>query len=255
MRRVRESSLLDLASYGWQWNRDPGALDRAAALANKAIALDDTNARAYILRGWVAALEGKRDQAIADSQRAVSFDPNLPLAWIARADINNDFGGKPEETLAYAEKATRLDPRHSVIDCFDKGAAYSHMGRYAAAVDELKLCEQGPFQNNPYTHIVGLCVLGVGSRTGGACRGGGGHARQSAVLSGTAAAEDPWNKLARSVLAARARRPAQGRPEVNIASPNRITDSPRLCVPTFTAIAALILRDHVKVFTGLDSSG
>jgi len=140
---------LDFVFYSWQWTSDPGELDRAAALANKAIALDDTNAGAYIVRGWVAAVEGKRDQAIANSQRAVSLDPNSLWAWYARADINNTLGGKPEETLAYVEKTRRLDPRHPEIGCVLEGGAYSRMGRYAAAVDELNRCEP----NNPWRHV------------------------------------------------------------------------------------------------------
>jgi adenylate cyclase len=154
---------LDFLFYLWQWDPDPGVLDRAAARATKAIALDDTNTVAYTVRGWVAALEGKRDQAIADSQRAVSLDPNSSWAWVARADINNILGGKPEETLTYVEKARRLDPRHSEIGCFQGGSAYSHMGRYAAEVDELKRCQGSGQNNNPYLHawlVVAYSELG-----------------------------------------------------------------------------------------------
>jgi adenylate cyclase len=115
---------LDYASYVNQWDHDPSAYDRAVALANKAIALDDTNARAYIVRGLVATLEGKRDQAIADSQRAVSLDPNLAFAWVVRASINALVEGKSEEALAYVEKARRLDPRHPELGCFPEGMAY-----------------------------------------------------------------------------------------------------------------------------------
>jgi adenylate cyclase len=145
--------LLDFASYVAQWDSDSSAYDRAVALANKAIALDDTNAVAYTVRGLVAMLEGKRDQAIADSQRAVSLDPNSAWAWVARANINALLGGKPEETLAYVEKARRLDPHHPEIGCLQEGVAYSLIGRYTAAVDELKRCGQTYDQNDPHTHI------------------------------------------------------------------------------------------------------
>ena len=143
---------LDLLPYVWQWDSDPGALERAAELANKAIALDDTNAGAYIVRGWVGAIEGKRNQAIADSQQAVSLDPNSALAWFARADINGMVGGKPAEILAYVQKARRLDPRQPEIGCLQEGAAYNMMFRYAEALDVLERCEQSE-QNNPWIHV------------------------------------------------------------------------------------------------------
>jgi adenylate cyclase len=141
--------MLDYLSYGYQWDSDPGALDRAAALANKAITLDESNAAAYVVRGYVAALRGKRDQAIADSEQAVSADPNWAYAWLARADINNTVMGKPEKTLVYIQKARRLDPRHLEWGCLQEGTAYNVMGRYAEAVDALKRCEQF----NPWIHF------------------------------------------------------------------------------------------------------
>ena len=139
----------DWLSYAWQLNSDPRTLDRAAELANKAIALDNANALAYTVRAWVAADEGERNRAIADSEKAVSFDPNSAWAWLARADINEIVLGKPEDTLVYAQKAIRLDPRHPELDCLPQGMAYNRMGRYTQAVEALKAC----MQNNPWVHI------------------------------------------------------------------------------------------------------
>jgi adenylate cyclase len=94
-------------------------------------------------------MEGKRDQAVADSAQAVSLDPNLAFAWIARADINLSLSGKPQETLIYVQNAKRLDPRHPALGCNQEGAAYDRMGRYAEAIDALKSCEP----NNPWPHV------------------------------------------------------------------------------------------------------
>jgi adenylate cyclase len=144
----------DLLPYAWQWDSDSGALERAAELANRAIALDDTNAGGYTIRGWVSAIEGKRNQAIADSQQAVYLEPNSAWAWFARADINGILGGQPEETLAYVQKARRLDPRQPEIGCLQEGAAYNMMFRYAEAVDALERCERSEQNNpNPWIHV------------------------------------------------------------------------------------------------------
>jgi tetratricopeptide (TPR) repeat protein len=140
---------LDWLAYLWQWGSGPRALDLAAEQANKAIALDDSSVVAYAVRGWVAAMQGKRDQAIADSAQAVSLDPNLAFAWIARADINLSLSGKPQETLVYVQNAKRLDPRHPALGCNQEGAAYDRMGRYLEAIDALKSCEP----SNPWPHV------------------------------------------------------------------------------------------------------
>ncbi len=137
--------------YLWQFDKDPGVLDHAAELVEKAIALDDSYSDSYAVRGWIEALKDQHDQAIADCKRAVSLDPNSAFAWIALADIYDILwtGSKPEEVLAYAQKAIRLDPRHPEIYSMPVGVAYNEMGRYMEAVDALKRSEQ----NNPWTHV------------------------------------------------------------------------------------------------------
>ena len=146
----------------WQFDKDPGVLDRAAELVEKAIALDDSEADAYAVRGWIEGIKGQHDRAVADGKRAVSLDPNSAFAWIALADINDaecvfpagivppDWGtSKPEEVLAYAQKAIRLDPRHPEKYSMPEGVAYNGLGRYAEAVDALKRSDQ----NNPWVHV------------------------------------------------------------------------------------------------------
>ena len=137
--------------YIWQFDKDPGVLDHAAELVEKAIALDDSDSDAYAVRGWIEALKDQHDRAIADGKRAVSLDPNSAFAWLALADINNILwaASKPEEVLAYAQKAIRLDPHHPGNYSMQEGCAYNQMGRYADAVDALKRSEQ----NNPWVHV------------------------------------------------------------------------------------------------------
>jgi len=147
----------------WQFDKDTGgALDRAAELVDKAIALDDSEPDAYAVRGWIEGIKNQHDRAVADGKRAVSLDPNSAFAWISLADINDaecvfpadiappKWGrSKPKEVLAYAQKAIRLDPRHLEKYSMSEGVAYNGMGRYAEAVDALKRSDQ----NNPWVHV------------------------------------------------------------------------------------------------------
>jgi adenylate cyclase len=139
-----------LEGYIWQFDKDPAVLDRAAESVDKAIALDDSDSDAYAVRGWIEAEKDQHDRAIADGKQAVSLDPNSAFAWLALADINTILwaASKPEEVLACAQKAIRLDPRHPESYSMQEGVAYNEMGRYAEAVEALKRSEQ----NNPWVH-------------------------------------------------------------------------------------------------------
>jgi adenylate cyclase len=147
----------------WQFDKDPSAsLDRAAELVEKAITLDDSEPGAYAVRGWIEGIKNQHDRAVADGKRAVALDPNSAFAWMALADIADaecvfpagimppNWGTyKPEEVLAYAQKAIRLDPRHPEQYSLPEGVAYNGLGRYAEAVDALKRGDQ----NNPWVHV------------------------------------------------------------------------------------------------------
>ena len=146
----------------WQFDKDPGVLDRATESVDKAIALDDSEADAYAVRGWIEGIKDQHDRAVADGNRAVSLDPNSAFGWLALADINDaecvfpagimppDWGtSKPQEVLAYAQNAIRLDPRHPEKYSMPEGVAYNGLGRYADAVEALKRSDQ----NNPWVHV------------------------------------------------------------------------------------------------------
>jgi adenylate cyclase len=147
-------SLSYLLGYIFEWDKDPTALDRAAELANEAIGLDDSAVVAYVVRGSVAANKGQREGAIADGQRAVSLDPNNAFIYLMLAENNFELDGQPEQELAYAQKAMRLDPHHPEPYWSHKGWAYARMGRYTEAVDALKQGEQG----NPFVHVWLVCA-------------------------------------------------------------------------------------------------
>jgi adenylate cyclase len=146
----------------WQFDKDPGVLDRATESVDKAIALDDSEADAYAVRGWIEGIKDQHDRAVADGKRAVSLDPNSAFGWLALADINDaecvfpagimppDWGtSKPQEVLAHAQNAIRLDPRHPQKYSMPEGVAYNGLGRYADAVEALKRSDQ----NNPWVHV------------------------------------------------------------------------------------------------------
>jgi len=140
-------------AYVWQWDKDPGVIDHASELANKAISLDDSNAIPYVILAWIDSFKGDRNQALGNAQRAVALGPNSALVYNMLADSNFALDGNPEQQIEYARRAMRLDPRQTAIYLSFVGYAYSRMGRFSQAIDALQKSDQ----SNPYLHIWLTC--------------------------------------------------------------------------------------------------
>ena len=135
------------ASLGWNhmiaaWNQwgDPRTnLVDASELAQKALALDDSNGSALALLCQVDWMHLRYDQAVADGKRAVAVNPNYAEGYHALSDALVIYG-KPDAAIDAAQKATRLDPTGKDLYSLDVGVAYVQMGRYEDAIPVLKQC-------------------------------------------------------------------------------------------------------------------
>jgi len=143
-----QTAFLYFVNYVFQWDRAQGALDHAAELIEKSIVLDDSDAYAYALRGWIELFRNHADKAIADVRRALSLDLNNAFGCRALSSILSATG-RLEEALAYVQKARRLDPLHPELYWPDEGNVYNKMGRYVEALDALKRGDQ----NIPTVHL------------------------------------------------------------------------------------------------------
>jgi len=108
------------------------AFDQAYQWAQKAIALNDSEPRAYMLLGVIDLMKRRYDQAISEAQRAVALAPNLTdgYFWLANILI---YSGRPTEALVAAEKGMRLNPRHPEACLTQVGLVYLLIGRYREA--------------------------------------------------------------------------------------------------------------------------
>ena len=116
----------------YQWSGNPQAFDQAYQWAQKAIALNDSEPKAYMLLGSLDLTKGRYDQAISEAQRAVTLAPNLYYGYFWLARILN-FSGRPMEALVAAEKGVRLNPRHPEYCLTQVALAYLSMGRFKEA--------------------------------------------------------------------------------------------------------------------------
>ncbi len=110
---------------------------QAFALAQQAVALDDSLPLAHRVLGWVALWKKQHEQAITAAERAVALAPNDAEGYARLGEILN-FAGRPGEAIGWVEKALRLNPRSPFHYSFYLGHAYRLTGRYEEAIAALK---------------------------------------------------------------------------------------------------------------------
>ena len=123
--------------WGEQWSPNSQALEQVFALAQKALALDDSLADAHRLLGWAYLAKNQYEQALAEVERCITFNPNDAFAYAWLADILSRTG-RPKEAIGVAEKALRLNPRNPFRSLTVLGNAYFLAGRTEEAIATMK---------------------------------------------------------------------------------------------------------------------
>ncbi len=126
--------LLD-ARFGWSDSRETSVL-RAAELAQKMLALDDTRPRTYALLGQVLLINGDHDQAVALGEKAVALNPN-GADVSAMLGLTLTYTGELERSIALLKQAMRLSPYYPDWYRWSLGRAYRLAGRYEEAIAAL----------------------------------------------------------------------------------------------------------------------
>jgi adenylate cyclase len=121
-----------------QWSDNPLAdLKQAIELAQRSLALDDTDSTALSLLCESDWMQSRYDQAVADGERAVAINPNFAAGYHVLSDALN-VDGKSEAAIRAAQKAVRADPTGKDLYSYDVGVAYVGLGRYEDAIPVLK---------------------------------------------------------------------------------------------------------------------
>jgi tetratricopeptide (TPR) repeat protein len=107
---------------------DPeGDRKRADELVSKALALDPNYARAHALKAGILSRQGRRDEAIAEYERALALDPALMIP-VAELGWQYVFLGQFEKSFEYFDKAIRLSPHDPSVVIWYDGEAFGHFG-------------------------------------------------------------------------------------------------------------------------------
>ena len=120
------------------WSKDhEGSVGHALEFAQKAIAMDESQADAYALLGYVCLFQRQFDRAIKEGERAVALNPNGAdhRVWLAMILTS---AGRPEEAVELVNKAIRLNPFPPNWYFLSLGNAFFTMGRYEEAVGAYK---------------------------------------------------------------------------------------------------------------------
>ena len=115
---------------GQGWAKDPiAATRRAGELAERAVTFDPADARALTLVGHVRGFLHKRpEEARALHERALSVNPNLPLAWCF-SGFALSYLGRHDEATEHIAQAQRLSPHDPHAFFFDMALMMAHLLR------------------------------------------------------------------------------------------------------------------------------
>ena len=125
-------SIIAFADYANQWNDATREnLRQAQALAEKAIAVDETEPQGYIALALALSWQQHLDEAEKAVEHAVAISPNLADALIGLGNVR-EFQGRYDEAVPLYTRAFRLDPQFDMSLHF-MGRALLALGRYDEA--------------------------------------------------------------------------------------------------------------------------
>ena len=121
------------------WAESPREfVGRAEEMANKALGLDPSQARAHVTLGRIHLFQDHYDQAIAELDHAIEANPNDGYALAGRGNVLM-WLGRTDAAIEALERAQRIDPELNAIDRFALSLAYYLKRRYPSAVEQAEL--------------------------------------------------------------------------------------------------------------------
>ena len=120
------------------WTKSPEeSITQALELAQRAVALDSSQADAFSLLGNIYLLIHQYEKAIAEGERAVALNPNGADSHVWLAMILTSCG-KPRDAVELIHKAIRLNPFPPNWYFFSLANAFLLLGEYNQAVEAYK---------------------------------------------------------------------------------------------------------------------
>ena len=116
------------------FSKSPGeSLAHAIALAQKAIALNDSEGNPHSILGFLLTMKGDCEKGLVEGERAIELNPSSADAH-ARLAMTLSSSGRWEEAIASFKQAVRLSPIPPVYYLFHMSLAFAMAGRYEEAI-------------------------------------------------------------------------------------------------------------------------
>ena len=142
------------------WSESPeqsGAM--AMQYAQKCIALDESLSLAHAALGMIYLVLKQWEEAVEESEIAVSLSPNNANSVVMLAVVYRTVG-RVEEALSMLEKAMRLNPMPPNWYLHEFASCYRLMGRYEEAITELKgVLNRSPDYLNSRLNLIATYVM------------------------------------------------------------------------------------------------
>jgi tetratricopeptide (TPR) repeat protein len=143
-----------MLSLGQGWTDDRAAtLRRMRAHADRALSLDPGDARSLTIVGHVRAFTRHGlAEALALHERALTINPNLPLAWVL-AGLAQIYAGNHEEGIRRVERGRALSPLDPAEFWFDTAVALAHLLRHehdAAITIARRAADMNPYFSSTF---------------------------------------------------------------------------------------------------------
>ncbi len=116
------------------WSESPAeSVKQALELAQKAVALRETEGSGHKLLAMVYIIQRQHDMAIAEGERAIALGPNDGEAHAFLA-YTLHFAGRFEDAIVHIEKAVRLQPHYPAWYLMVLADSYFMAGRYDESI-------------------------------------------------------------------------------------------------------------------------
>jgi len=118
-------------------NSPKESLAKALELAQKAVAMDESNPANYNTLGYIISLMGEHERALAEFEKASAVCPSCsdPYMYIGYIQYCMD---ETDKAIASLQIALRLNPYPPTYYYAHMGNAYRHVGRYEEAIPAYK---------------------------------------------------------------------------------------------------------------------
>ena len=113
------------------------SIEKGIEMAQKAIALNESNAMAHGLLGTFYIMKREYEKAIAEGEISVALAPGAAGVYIWYA-MSLNFAGRPEEAIPLFQKAIRLDPFGRTGVYMNLGIALRMTGKFEEAVSAFR---------------------------------------------------------------------------------------------------------------------